>query len=108
MLLIYTNVQFYLSEMRNFTIKKTCYNILSLTYLILVTFILFSCSDTGNNIITGSLLIGIAEVNYTPRIGLDLVGNYRGDDYASRGVHDSLYSRAIVAADQYEIGRAHV
>ena len=43
------------------------------------------------------LLIGIAEVNYTPDVGLDLVGNYRGDDYASRGVHDSLFARAIVA-----------
>ncbi len=42
------------------------------------------------------LLVGYAEVNYTPRIGLDMVGNYRGDDYASRGVHDSLYAKAIV------------
>jgi neutral ceramidase len=46
-----------------------------------------------------NLLIGIAEVNYTPEIGLDLVGNYRGDDYASRGVHDSLFARALVASN---------
>jgi hypothetical protein len=45
------------------------------------------------------LLIGIAEINYTPAVGRDLVGNYRGDDYASRGVHDSLYARALVAAN---------
>jgi hypothetical protein len=50
-------------------------------------------SCTSNN----DLLIGIAEVNYTPEIGFDLEGNYRGDDYASRGIHDSLYARAIVA-----------
>ncbi len=43
------------------------------------------------------LKIGYAEVNYTPRIGLDLVGNYRGDDYAARGIHDSLYGKAMVA-----------
>jgi hypothetical protein len=46
-----------------------------------------------------NLLIGIAEVNYTPEVGMDLVGNYRGNDYASRGVHDSLYARALVASD---------
>ena len=45
-----------------------------------------------------SLGIGYAEVNYTPRVGLNMVGNYRGDDYASRGIHDSLYAKAIVAA----------
>lgn len=45
----------------------------------------------------GGLLVGIAEVNYTPDVGLDIVGNYRGDDYASRGIHDSLYARAFVA-----------
>jgi len=44
------------------------------------------------------LLVGYAEINYTPRIGLDMQGNYRGDDYGSRGIHDSLYAKAIVAA----------
>lgn len=44
-------------------------------------------------------MIGVAEVNYSPEVGLDLVGNYRGNDYASRGIHDSLYARAIVARD---------
>lgn len=44
-------------------------------------------------------MIGIAQVNYTPEVGLNLVGNYRGDDYASRGVHDSLFAKALVASD---------
>ena len=58
-----------------------------------------SQSDSG-------LLVGIAEMNYTPDVGLDLVGNYRGDDYASRGVHDSLYARAIVARGENGIKAA--
>lgn len=45
-------------------------------------------------------MIGFAEVNYTPDVGLNLVGNYRGDDYASRGIHDSLYARALVAVGE--------
>jgi len=44
-------------------------------------------------------MIGIAEVNYTPEAGLNLVGNYRGNDYASRGIHDPLFARALVASD---------
>ena len=60
---------------------------------------LASCSGQKKVEIKPSLLIGIAEVNYTPEVGLDLVGNYRGTDYASRGVHDSLYARAIVASN---------
>jgi len=43
--------------------------------------------------------IGIAEVDYTPEIGLPLRGNYRGDDYASRGIHDPLCAKAIVIAN---------
>ncbi|MEH6682037.1 MAG: neutral/alkaline non-lysosomal ceramidase N-terminal domain-containing protein [Sediminicola sp.] len=43
------------------------------------------------------LKIGQAKVDYTPKVGHDLVGNYRGDDYASRGVHDPLYGKALVA-----------
>ena len=58
-----------------------------------------SQSDSG-------LLVGIAEMNYTPDVGLDLVGNYRGDDYASRGVHDSLYARAFVAKGENGIKAA--
>ena len=50
--------------------------------------------------VKSTLLIGIAEVNYTPQVGLDMAGNYRGNDYASRGVHDSLYAKALVAANQ--------
>lgn len=41
------------------------------------------------------LKIGIAQVDYTPRTGLPLQGNFR-DDYAARGVHDPLFSKAIV------------
>jgi hypothetical protein len=48
-----------------------------------------SKSDSG-------FMVGMAEMNYTPEVGLNLVGNYRGDDYASRGIHDSLYARALV------------
>ena len=44
------------------------------------------------------LSVGIAQVDYTPNIGLPLMGNFR-DDYAARGVHDPLYARAIVFAD---------
>ncbi len=61
--------------------------------------LLASCSNGAKNEVRSTLQIGIAEVNYTPGIGLDLVGNYRGDDYASRGVHDSLYAKALVASD---------
>lgn len=68
---------------------------------ILVALVTLSSCSQGNGKGTNStLLIGIAEVNYTPDIGLDLVGNYRGDDYASRGIHDSLYTKAIVASDK--------
>lgn len=69
--------------------------------IILVLSLLFSSCNGGHKITAGSTLkIGIAEVNYTPRIGLALVGNYRGNDYASRGVHDSLYAKALVASDE--------
>ena len=62
--------------------------------LVLVT--IQSC-DMEKSTTDSGFMIGIAESNYTPEVGLDLVGNYRGDDYASRGIHDSLYARAIVA-----------
>jgi hypothetical protein len=60
---------------------------------------LSSCTEGSKTGARSTLKIGIAEVNYTPEVGLDLVGNYRGDDYASRGVHDSLYAKALVASD---------
>lgn len=44
------------------------------------------------------LNIGLAQVDYTPEIGLPLMGNFR-DDYSARGVHDRLYSRALVFQD---------
>ena len=42
-----------------------------------------------------SLRIGVARVDYTPALGLPLMGNFR-DDYGARGIHDPLYSRALV------------
>ncbi|HEX8040851.1 MAG TPA: neutral/alkaline non-lysosomal ceramidase N-terminal domain-containing protein [Chryseosolibacter sp.] len=60
----------------------------------------FSCRQRAAEGTKSSLLIGISEVNYTPEVGLDMAGNYRGDDYASRGVHDSLYAKAIVVAGE--------
>ncbi|MRI01277.1 hypothetical protein GH721_12110 [Kriegella sp. EG-1] len=68
-----------------------------LSILFLVTFQSCQRNNTMMNQAKTGLQIGYAEVNYTPRIGLDLVGNYRGDDYASRGIHDSLYGKAMVA-----------
>jgi neutral ceramidase len=44
------------------------------------------------------LKVGIAKVDYTPQLGLPLMGNYR-DDYAARGVHDPLYAKAAVFAN---------
>ena len=46
----------------------------------------------------GGVRIGVAEVDYTPRVGLPLLGNLR-KDYASKGVHDPLMAKAIVFAD---------
>lgn len=62
-------------------------------------FFMPSCSGGTQHRDQSPIQLGIAEINYTPEVGLDLVGNYRGDDYASRGVHDSLYAKAIVAAN---------
>ncbi|HDY64875.1 MAG TPA: hypothetical protein ENH84_01410, partial [Phycisphaerae bacterium] len=42
-----------------------------------------------------SFNVGLGKLDYTPEIGLPLMGNFR-DDYASRGVHDPLGSHAIV------------
>lgn len=78
--------------------KKELFVRLAITFFI-ISFC-SACNEMKDQDRESSLLIGIAEVNYTPRVGLDLRGNYRGDDYASRGVHDSLYSRAIVASDE--------
>lgn len=71
----------------------------SATFLLLLTFVL-SCKEHAAEGVESQLLIGMAEVNYTPEVGLDMAGNYRGDDYASRGVHDSLYAKAIVASGE--------
>ena len=43
----------------------------------------------------GTFNVGLGKLDYTPEIGLPLMGNFR-DDYASRGVHDPLGSHAIV------------
>ena len=72
----------------------------SISFLLILSVcaLIFSCSGTNDQVDGGDgLKLGYAEVNYTPRVGLDMVGNYRGDDYASRGIHDSLYAKAIVA-----------
>ena len=45
-----------------------------------------------------NLKVGIAQVDYTPKLGLPLMGNFR-DDYGARGVHDPLFARAIVFQD---------
>ena len=75
---------------------KTC--VTAVFLLFLTVLVSFSASNAQD--IKSTLLIGIAEVNYTPAVGLDMAGNYRGNDYASRGIHDSLYARAIVAANE--------
>lgn len=83
-------------------IKSTpCSRLLSLCSagILVALFMLSSCTEGSKTGARSTLKIGIAEVNYTPEVGLDLVGNYRGDDYASRGVHDSLYAKALVASD---------
>jgi hypothetical protein len=67
--------------------------------IVLFLLILSSCSQENGKRTRSTLQIGIAAVNYTPEVGLDLVGNYRGNDYASRGVHDSLFAKALVASD---------
>lgn len=41
------------------------------------------------------LKVGFAQVDYAPPVGLPLMGHLR-DDYASRGVHDPLYAKALV------------
>ena len=88
--------------MLHFKFKKHSFIINSfakLSFVLLLSISLFSCSQAGQKTSKDAILIGIAEVDYTPSVGLDLVGNYRGDDYASRGIHDPLYARAIVASD---------
>lgn len=45
-----------------------------------------------------SLQLGTAKVDITPEPGLPLMGNFR-DDYAARGVLDSLHAKALVIDD---------
>ncbi len=75
------------------------FQLLTALFIFISLFLFASCSSGKKTGIKSTLKIGIAELNYTPEIGLDLVGNYRGDDYAARGVHDSLYAKALVASD---------
>jgi hypothetical protein len=75
-----------------------CKTTFALLFLLFLTFLL-SCSGRQGQGGNSTLSIGIGEVNYTPEVGLDMAGNYRGNDYASRGVHDSLYAKAIVVAN---------
>jgi neutral ceramidase len=85
----------------NYIRSKTCSRLLQLCSagILAVLFMLSSCTGGARNGVRSTLKIGIAEVNYTPEVGHDLVGNYRGDDAASRGIHDSLYAKALVASD---------
>ncbi len=43
--------------------------------------------------------VGLSSIDCTPQPGLPLMGNFR-DDYAARGVHDPLFARAVVFADE--------
>lgn len=81
-------------------ISKKLAKFFSAIFIFLVFALIFQSykkNSSGADQPKSGLKIGYAEVNYTPRVGLDLVGNYRGDDYASRGIHDSLYGKAMVA-----------
>jgi neutral ceramidase len=83
--------------------NQNCFNLtyrrlMALALTVVSVMLVISCNSKTNGV-KSSLRIGLAEVNYTPPVGCDLVGNYRGDDYASRGTHDSLYAKALVAAD---------
>jgi neutral ceramidase len=86
---------------KNYQRRTVCSLLLTLFPVIIlsIAFMLLSCNGGSKTGTISTLKIGIAEVNYTPEVGCDLVGNYRGNDYASRGVHDSLYSKALVASD---------
>ena len=44
------------------------------------------------------LRVGIGQIEYKPKLALPIMGHIR-DDYASRGFHDLLYSKAIVFQD---------
>ena len=83
-----------------FNVKNIDQVLSFISILIIVALSCFfsSCNKSKEN--KSQLRIGLAEVNYTPPVGLDLVGNYRGNDYASRGVHDSLYARAMVVENK--------
>ena len=48
--------------------------------------------------VVSGLKVGLSQVDYTPALGIPLMGNFR-DDYGAKGVHDKLYARAIVFAD---------
>jgi hypothetical protein len=86
---------------KSLVLTLTCSSLLlfSPVFIFASLFLLISCSVDNKTGTRSAVQIGIAEVNYTPEVGLDLVGNYRGDNYASRGVHDSLYAKALVASD---------
>ena len=45
-----------------------------------------------------TLKVGFGQVEYNPKLALPIMGHIR-DDYASRGFHDPLYSKAIVFQD---------
>src|ERR1019366_8160503 len=45
-----------------------------------------------------AIRVGVGEVDFTPPLGLPIMGHLR-DDYAARGVHDPLRARALVVAN---------
>lgn len=57
-------------------------------------------ADLNAAIDNDGLKVGIAKIDITPPVGTPMAAQYRGDDYASRGIHDPLYSSALVAQDK--------
>ena len=45
-----------------------------------------------------AMKVGVAEVDFTPPLGLPIMGHIR-DDYAAKGVHDPLRARALVVSN---------
>jgi neutral ceramidase len=45
-----------------------------------------------------AMLVGAARVDFTPPLGLPIMGHFR-DDYAAKSVHDPLCARALVVAN---------
>lgn len=46
--------------------------------------------------------IGLAQVNYTPALGLPFMGHFR-DDYGAKSTHDPLFAKAMVFEDSHDL-----